>query len=152
MQTAHDQTVRYRERLTPPLGVIGAAALLGPMVTIVFLPWRPEWSLLAGAGTSLVFVLLAWLTSPTITVTDTTLVAGHAQIEREWLEPAVALTGEDAQEARTTKLPGNGWHLIRGSANGIVRVPLTDPNDPVKIWTISSRTPDRLAAALNTKS
>lgn len=150
MQTANTQTVLYRERLTPSLGILGAAALLGPMVAIVFLPWRPEWSLLAGAATSLAFLALAWLASPTITVTETTLTAGRAHIEREWLGTAVALTDEAAHEARTTKLPGNGWHLIRGGAKGIVRVPLTDPTDPVKVWTISSRTPDRLASALNT--
>lgn len=148
-RTAPEQIIRYRERLTPSLGILGATALLGPMVAIVFLPWRPEWSLLAGVATSLALMGLLWLASPKIEVSGSTLRVGRAHIEREWLGTAQALTGADARAARTTQLPGNGWHLIRGGADGIVRVRVNDPGDPVKMWTISSRTPDRLAAALN---
>jgi len=30
----------------------------------------------------------------------------------------------------------------------VVIVPITDPDDPVSSWMLSSRTPDRLAAAI----
>ncbi len=148
MSTDH-QTVLYRERLSPSLPILAAIAVIGPMVAIVFLPWRPEWSLLVGVGTAIALVALTVWVSPKITVTSDTFSAGSAHIEREWLGTAKALMGDDARTARTTGLPGNGWHLIRGGADGVVQVPLTDPNDPAKVWTVSSRTPDRLAAALN---
>lgn len=38
--------------------------------------------------------------------------------------------------------------IIRGGIDGIVVVPNLDVDDPVDAWTISTRTPDRLAAAI----
>ena len=61
---------------------------------------------------------------------------------------ARALTGEEARQARGPALPARGWHLIRGGIDGVVVVPDIDQDDPVDTWTISSRTPDRLAAAI----
>jgi hypothetical protein len=38
--------------------------------------------------------------------------------------------------------------VIRGGIDGVVIVAITDPDDPAPYWVISTRTPDRLAAAL----
>ena len=39
-------------------------------------------------------------------------------------------------------------HLIRGGIDGVVIVAITDPDDPAPSWVLSTRTPDRLAAAV----
>lgn len=74
--------------------------------------------------------------------------AGRAHIDARWLGEPSVYTGDEARERRGPLLPGDGWHLIRGGIDGVVVVALTDPDDPVRSWTVSSRTPDRLAAAI----
>jgi hypothetical protein len=41
------------------------------------------------------------------------------------------------------------WLLIRGWIQPLVRVPIIDENDPAPYWLISSRHPQKLAAAIN---
>ena len=139
---------RYRERLTPGLPMLATIALAGPMVTLVFTPIGSTVALFIGAAASLIFVVGSVLLSPVISVDGTWLRVGRARIDARWLETPDAYTGDEAQERRGTRLPGDGWHLIRGGIDGIVVVPLNDPDDPVRSWTISTRTPDRLAAAI----
>ncbi|MGB4136301.1 MAG: DUF3093 family protein, partial [Microbacterium sp.] len=88
------------------------------------------------------------LLSPVVSVQGTVLRAGRAHIDARWLAEPAPRTGEEARRARGTELPGDGWHLIRGGIDGVVVVPLTDPDDPHRVWTVSTRTPDRLAAAI----
>lgn len=140
--------MRYRERLTPGLPLLVTIALVGPMVALVFVPIGATVALIVGAAASLLLVTASVLLSPGVRVDGTVLRVGRAHIDARWLGEPVTFTGNEARERRGTLLPGDGWHLIRGGIDGVVVVPLTDPDDPVRSWTISSRTPDRLAAAI----
>lgn len=139
---------RYRERLAPSLWLFLTAALGGPMLTLVFVPAGSVLALALGAGATVVIIALMIIGSPSVQVEEQTLRAGRAWIDAGWLGAPVALTGEAARQARGPGLSARGWHLIRGGIDGIVVVPNTDPDDPAPNWTISSRTPDRLAAAI----
>ncbi|MFC4139352.1 MULTISPECIES: DUF3093 domain-containing protein [unclassified Microbacterium] len=138
----------YRERLTPSLWMLITIALAGPMVALVFVPVGATLALALGAVVSLLLVAAGILLSPVIEVDGTVLRAGRAHIDARWLGDAVHRTGEEAKRARGPELPHDGWHLVRGGIDGVVIVTLTDPDDPHGTWTISSRTPDRLAAAI----
>ncbi|WP_353113564.1 DUF3093 family protein [Microbacterium sp.] len=143
-----DTRPQYRERLTPSLWMLVTIALAGPMVTLVFVPIGSTLALFIGGGVSLVLVAAAVLLSPVIRVDGTTVRVGRAHIDARWLGDAAQLAGDEARNARGPGLPRDGWHLIRGGVDGVVVVPLTDPDDPHPSWTVSSRTPDRLAAAI----
>ncbi len=145
--TQHART-RYRERLTPGLPLLVTIALVGPMVALVFIPIGSTTALIIGAAASLLLVTASVLLSPRIAVDGTVLRAGRAHIDARWLGEPSVYTGDEARERRGPLLPGDGWHLIRGGIDGVVVVALTDPDDPVRSWTVSSRTPDRLAAAI----
>jgi hypothetical protein len=99
---------------------------------------------LVGLGAVTLLIAL----SPRIVVGDGMLRAGRAHIDVSLLGRPVALVGEEARAARGPGLDARGWHLIRGGIDGLVVVADIDPDDPVSAWTISSRTPDRLAAAI----
>ncbi|HEY6113086.1 MAG TPA: DUF3093 family protein, partial [Gaiellaceae bacterium] len=45
-------------------------------------------------------------------------------------------------------LDPRSWHVIRGGIDGLVTIPVIDPDDPTPAWALSTRTPDRLAAAV----
>ncbi|MEL5989954.1 DUF3093 domain-containing protein [Microbacterium phosphatis] len=138
----------YRERLSPSLWMLGSAAVVAPMAALVFVQFDGALSLAIGFAVGILVVAGMILGSPVIEVRGTELRAGRAHIDVALLGEPVALTGDEARAARGTGLDSRGWHLIRGGVAGIVVLPDIDPDDPVSSWTISSRTPDRLAAAV----
>jgi hypothetical protein len=139
----------YRERLWPAPWVFVATALVIPASLLVFLPI----SLPAGVGVALglyaaiVIVLIA--TTATIEVTSSTFRAGKAHIAREFIGAATAHEGPDATAERGVRLDARAWLLVRGWIPGLVRVDLTDPDDPTPYWLVATRHPSRLAAALS---
>jgi len=139
---------RYRERLAPSLWLLASAAVLAPMVALTLVPVDSTFALVIGVVAAAVLIAALIAASPSVSVEDSVLRAGRAHIDVRWLGDPVALTGEEAKHARGPGLPASSWHLIRGGIDGIVVVPNLDPDDPVRSWTISSRTPDRLAAAI----
>ena len=145
---ATDTRVRYRERLSPSLWMLVTAAVAAPMVTLTFTPLGSLPALLIGIAAALAIIVAMIAGSPGIRVTGTVLRAGRAHIDARWLGEVTELVGEEARLARGAGLPARGWHLIRGGIDGVVVVQNTDPDDPATSWTISTRTPDRLAAAI----
>lgn len=146
--TRPDTRETYRERLAPGLWLLVTIALAGPMVSLVLTPLDPSLALIVGGAVSLALVTASVALSPTIRVVDGVLHAGPAHIDARWLGGPEHFSGEDARARRTHAIDRDGWNLLRGGIDGLVVVPITDPDDPVTSWTISSRTPDRLAAAI----
>jgi hypothetical protein len=140
----------YRERLTPSLWALVAAAVVAPMAALVFAPFDSTLALVIGAIVGAAALTLLIVLSPRVTVSHGMLRAGRAHIDVSLLGQPVALTAEAARTARGQGLDARAWHLIRGGIDGLIVVPNIDPDDPVPIWAISSRTPDRLAAAILT--
>jgi hypothetical protein len=140
--------VAYRERLGPSLWILVSAALAGPMAALVFAPIDTTVSLVAGAAVGVAVVALLVLASPRVEVRDGELRAGRAHIDVALLGEPATLSGEEARHARGAGLDARAWHVIRGGIDGLVILPVTDPADPTPAWVVSTRTPDRLAAAV----
>lgn len=138
----------YRERLGPSLWILVAAALAGPMTALAFVPVDTTLSLVIGAVVGVAVIALLVLTSPIVEVRDGELRAGRAHIGVDLLGEPAAFTGDAARHERGAGLDPRSWHLIRGGIDGVVVVGVEDPDDPTTSWVMSSRTPDRLAAAL----
>lgn len=139
---------QYRERLSPSLWTIVSAAVVAPMAALVFAPLDQTVSLMVGIAVALAVVWLLLAASPVVEVRGGELRAGRAHIPVTLLGAPAVLTGEEARHGRGPGLDARAWHLIRGGIDGLVRVPVTDPDDPAVEWVIASRTPDRLAAAI----
>ncbi len=138
----------YRERLSPSLWLLVSAAVCAPMAAVVFSPIDTTLALVVGlvVGVALVGALI--LSAPVISVTDGMLRVGRARIPVADLGEPEILTGEPARNARGVELGRDDWHLLRGGIDGIVRVPVSDDDDPTARWVFSSRTPDRVAAMI----
>ncbi len=149
MATTRVQTsADYRERLGPSLWVVVSAAVVAPMAALVLVPIDTTVALAVGAVIGVAAIaLLVWV-SPVVRVSEGCVLAGPAGFEASYLGEPVALTGEDARFARGPGLDATAWHVIRGGIDGLVVVPVVDSDDPARAWVISSRTPDRLAAAI----
>lgn len=147
-RAGHTPRPLYRERLSPSLWILGGATVVAPMASLVFVQYDGTLSLLIGAAVGVAVVAAFILTSPVVEVVGGELRAGRAHIDVALLGEPTALSDEEARSARGPQLDPRGWHLIRGGVAGIVVLPNLDPDDPVSSWTLSSRTPDRLAAAV----
>lgn len=147
-RAANARTDGYRERLGPSLWILVAAAVAAPMAALVFTPVDATAGLLIGGAVGILVIVLLVAAAPVVTVRDGELRAGPAHIDVRHLGEPKVHVADDARHARGAGLDPRSWHLIRGGIDGIVVIPLTDPDDPTTAWVISSRTPDRLAAAV----
>jgi hypothetical protein len=138
----------YRERLGPSLWILVAAAGTAPMAALVFTPVDTTAALVVGAGVGIVLIALLIAAAPSVEVRDGELRAGRAHIGVEFLGSPEVHVGDDARHARGAGLDPRSWHLIRGGIDAVVVIPVTDADDPTTAWVISSRTPDRLSAAV----
>ena len=140
--------IGYRERLSPSLWVLASSAVIAPMAGLVFVPIDHTLSLVIGITVGVLAVALLVVLSPVIAVQSGMLRAGRARIPVELLGEPTALEGDEARHGRGVGLDPRSWHVIRGGIDGLVTIPVTDPDDPTPAWTLSTRTPGRLAAAV----
>lgn len=148
MTELRPSAVDYRERLSPSLWVLVAAAVSAPMVALVFTPFDATLALVAGVVVAVAVTGGLVISAPVVEVRDGQLRVGAAHIPVSLLGDAEIATGEDARRARGPGLARTAWHLLRPGIDGVVRVAVADPRDPVTEWVFSSRTPDRVAAAV----
>lgn len=141
--------VTYRERLSPSLWTLLSAAVAAPMVALVFVPLDATVALIAGLGVAVALVLALVFASPVVEVAGGELRVGRAHIPVGMLGSASGAVGEEARQVRGPGLPRTAWHLLRGGIDGVVRVAVLDERDLVSEWVFSTRTPDRVLAALS---
>jgi len=146
--TASASDVVYRERLSPSLWTLLSAAVLAPMVALVFVPLDPTIALGAGIAVAAAIIALLVFSSPVVEVRSGELRVGRAHIPVTELGEPEPLWAEDARSARGPGLSRHAWHMFRGGIEPVVRVPVADPGDPTTEWVFASRTPDRVAAAI----
>ncbi len=143
-------TTTYRERLYVtwwiwPLPLL-AAGLLAAEVHMGFpglRSWLPYVVLLP-----LTVVLIARMGSTKVEVSGSELKAGDAHIPLALLGDVEIIAPEDRRKAMGPQLDPAAFVVHRGWVKPLVRVQVTDPEDPTPYWVISTRHPEALAAAL----
>ncbi|MGN6744302.1 MAG: DUF3093 domain-containing protein [Amnibacterium sp.] len=138
----------YRERLVPSPGVLIACLVLAPMALLVLLPITPVGGVIAAVAVPALAIVALVAGSPVVAVADGELRAGRAHIDVGLTAQAEALRGPAATAARGVELDARAWTVVRGWIDPVVRIPLTDPDDPAPYWLVSSRRPDALVDAL----
>lgn len=140
----------YRERLSPSWWMILAVGLVVPATLLIFLPLSP----LTGAVVGVVLwggsIGILWFFSPVITVVDGVLRVGGATLEPQYRGEIGAYLGDDARRERGPGADGRAWLSLRPWVDPVLKIHLTDPDDPTPYWLISTRRPDELKTALQT--
>ncbi len=139
----------YRERLWASAWLYVAMALVIPASLLVFLPINVIAGVVVAAVLYAGCVGTLILASPTILVTDDTFIAGKATLPLDLAGAVTAFREPDATLERGRNLDARAWLMIRGWVGPVVKVDITDPDDPTPYWLVSSRQPEKLAAALN---
>ncbi|MFV8132527.1 DUF3093 domain-containing protein [Streptomyces syringium] len=139
----------YEERLTAPRSWWFIAVLVGIAMALILLPLG-KLPLLCGlvGGGALAAVAVSSYGSARIRVVGGALIAGDARIPLEALGVPEVLDAEEARAWRTHKADTRAFMLLRGYVRTAVRIEVTDPADPTPYVYLSTRSPERLAAAL----
>ncbi|NLU65759.1 DUF3093 domain-containing protein [Streptomyces sp. HNM0574] len=139
----------YDERLTAPRSWWLVAFMVGVVTALTLLPFGTL-PMLAGlvVGAAASAVLVSSYGSARIRVVAGSLVAGDARIPLSALGEAHALDEEETRAWRTHKADPRAHMLLRAYVKTAVRIEITDPADPTPYVYLSTRTPERLLAAL----
>ncbi|BDH07302.1 MULTISPECIES: DUF3093 domain-containing protein [Streptomyces] len=139
----------YEERLTAPRSWWLISVLVGVSFALILLPFGTL-PLLGGlvGGTAVAAVMASAYGSPRIRVVGDSLIAGEARIPVSALGAAEVLDAEEARAWRTYKADTRAFLLLRAYIPTALRVEVTDPQDPTPYLYLSTREPEKLAAAI----
>jgi hypothetical protein len=140
----------YRERLTVAWWLwLPAVALVGLLLIEIHLTgpqlstWVPYIALLPAATVGL------WLLGRIrVAVVDDELQVDDARLPLQFVSDATVLTPDAKRDILGPYAEPYAFVIQRPWIGGAVQVHLDDPADPTPYWIVSSRHPDRLAAAL----
>jgi hypothetical protein len=138
----------YRERLLPTVWMYIFIALVFPATLLVFMPISPPVGVVVGVLLYLGAIGSLIFTAPVIEVAGGELRAGRAHIPVGLLGAATGFTDAEATLERGRRLDARAYLCIRGWVKPVVRVPVEDPTDPAPYWLVSTRTPEKLIAAI----
>ncbi len=138
----------YHERLWASPWVFIATVLVIPASILVFLPINQIAGPAVGVALYAAILVLIAIGSPTIDVTAEMLVAGRARLPLSFVGSVTGYRNDEATEQRGTQLDARAWLMIRGWVSPVVRIDISDPDDPTPYWVISTRNPDALVKAI----
>ncbi|MET8637603.1 DUF3093 domain-containing protein [Streptomyces sp. NPDC004096] len=139
----------YEERLTAPRSWWLMCLLVGFALALVLVPFGTL-PLLGGlvGGTAASAVVASSYGSVRIRVVGDSLIAGEAKIPLSALGDSEVLDAEEARAWRTYKANTRAFMLLRAYIPRALKVQVVDPEDPTPYLYLSSREPERLAAAI----
>jgi hypothetical protein len=140
----------YDERLGVPLRWWALATMFVATILLAFLVATPPWVALVGTAVVAIATLALFLGygAARISVKDGVLTAGRARISLDHVGEVQALGAEDTHRIAGREADARAYLLLRPYLRRSVRVAIVDPADPTPYWLLSTRRPDRLAAAL----
>ena len=138
----------YRERLVPGPGLFLVTLLVIPAVALVLLPINGAIAVPVAIAVYAVVAITLLLLSPTVRVEGGRLAAGRAEIPVEQLGAVELLGAARLREAIGPGLDARSYLVVRGWIHRGVRIANVDPEDPAPAWIITTRHPQRLAAAI----
>ena len=139
----------FRERLTVPVVWWLLAGLLALSVLLdVGAYLGPVW----GAGTTVATLLVAaaiFAAAAIVIGVDTDQIRiGRASIEHRYIAGCRALDAEETRRRGGVEADARAHMVLRPYVKTAVEITLDDPEDPVPYWLVSTRHPQRLAAAM----
>lgn len=142
---------RFDERLSVPLWwylpVIGVAVLLGAEVHMGY-PGIRSW--IGYAITVPVFVIALFLLGRMrVRVADGELQVGSARLPLRYVGRVEIVPKDRKQMALGPELDPAAFLMLRAWVGPVVRVEVTDPDDPTPYWIFSVRDADAMVAALD---
>ena len=138
----------YSERLWPTFWVAASFFPLVPALILVSAPFNVTVGIIAAIIVYGAIIVSVYGRPTKVTVSKETFVYGNAMVETEFIGSVSAFSGEAARAQRGINLDARAWTRFRAFMDGVVRIEITDPNDPTPYWLVATRHPNELAQAL----
>jgi hypothetical protein len=140
----------YDERLGVPLRWWALATMFLASMALAFLVATPLWLAILGTGVLVTVVALVFVGygAARVSVADGVLTAGRARISVDHVGDVQALDATATRRLAGRDADARAYLLLRPYLRRAVRIGISDPADPTPYWLVSTRRPDRLAAAL----
>jgi hypothetical protein len=139
----------FRERLTVPIIWWVLAGLFSLSVLVAVGAYLgPAWGLGTSVATFLVAAAVFGSAAIVISVEEQEIRVGRATIEHAYIASCRALDAEETRRRTGVEADARAHLVLRPYIKTTVEITLDDPEDPVPYWLVSTRYPQRLAAAL----
>ena len=139
----------FRERLTVPIIWWVLAGLFSLSVLVAVGAYLgPAWGLGTSIATLLVAAAIFGSAAILISVDEQEIRVGRASIEHAYIATCRALDAEQTRRRTGVEADARAHLVLRPYIKTSVEITLDDPEDPVPYWLVSTRQPQRLAAAL----
>ena len=147
--TEISSTVIYRERTLPSLGFYGAAVFVPVALFVIALPFSLDVGLIVAAASVPIMFFSTWALSPLIELSADTFRVGKVEIETKFLGSAKAIEGSAVFLERGPHLDTRSFTRFQIGVKQLVKVEITDKQDPTPYWLIATRNPEILAGLIN---
>jgi hypothetical protein len=108
----------------------------------------PVWGIGTSVATLLVAATIFGSASLVISVSGKETHVGRASIEHAYVAGCRALDADQTRRRAGVEADARAHLVLRPYIKTAVEITLADPDDPVPYWLVSTRHPQRLAAAL----
>jgi hypothetical protein len=139
----------FRERLTVPImwWVLAALFSLSVLLAVGFY-LGPVWGVGTCAATIVVAGAIFGSAGIVISVDARQIYVGRASIEHIYIAACRSLSAEETRRRAGVEADARAHLVLRPYIKTAVEISLDDPDDPVPYWLVSTRHPQRLAAAM----
>jgi hypothetical protein len=138
----------FRERLTVPLIWWLLAGLFALSVLLAVGAYLgPTWGVGAAVAITIVATAIFVSASIVISVDSQEIRVGRASIEHAYIAACRALDAEQTRQRAGVAADARAHLVLRPYVKTAVEITLNDQDDPVPYWLLSTRRPQKLAAA-----
>ena len=138
----------FRERLTVPLIWWLLAMLFALSVLLAVGAYLgPVWGVGTAVAAMLVATAIFFSASIVISVDPHEIRVGQASIEHAYIASCRALDAEQTRRRAGVEADARAHLVLRPYVKTAVEITLNDQDDPVPYWLVSTRHPQKLAAA-----
>jgi hypothetical protein len=141
----------YSERLSPSATIWGLGLAFGAGLGLIPGPVSTTAAFIVAIVGVVAVITVLLVTTPRLLVTEDRFVAGRAQVPLSLVAAVEPLTAQQSRALLGVDLDARAYLCTRAWISRGAKVTLRDPEDPTPYWLVSSRHPEALAAAVNSR-
>jgi hypothetical protein len=142
-------TLLYRERVLPSMMFFIVMLTLPISLFLVALPFSEVASIVLAITSIPVVLVLSWIASPKIELTQGQFTVGNVRIDKSLLGRAEVITSSNTFQERGVLLDSRAFTRFQIGIKELVKIAINDEVDPTPYWLISSRNAEVLAGLIN---
>jgi hypothetical protein len=143
--TKTNSPVTYSERVLPGLSFFLATLFAPAALYLIVLAFDEFWASFTFVASEIAIICLGLLASPTLKFTAESLSIGKVQIPTAYVKSVTLVEISTQQVEKGPKLNPYAYVRFQVGVKGLLKIELSDPNDPTPYWLISSRHPEIVA-------